>query len=79
MSKEIISLAHMKDGQKGVIASIAGGTGVHERLRNMGLLEGKELVKMSQFRFWGPVTVKVGQTVLAIGHGMASKVMVQVE
>ncbi len=47
------------------------------RLSSLGLRPGMWLTKISAFALKGPVTVKVGQTTLALGHGMAEKIFVE--
>ncbi|MDN4186413.1 MAG: FeoA family protein [Dehalococcoides mccartyi] len=78
MAQQIVSLANLKNGSRARVCSIEGGTAVNNRLSALGLRPGKELTKISAMSFKGPVTVKVDGTQLAMGHGMASKVMVEV-
>jgi len=72
-----ISLAHMKAGQKGKLVEIAGGGNLHARLMSMGLNKGRELTKLSSIGLRGPVVVKAGRTILALGHGVASKMVIE--
>ncbi|MDI6606438.1 MAG: FeoA family protein [Candidatus Omnitrophota bacterium] len=74
-----ISLIQMKKNQRGRIAAISVGHKLENRLMSLGLYKGKEITKLSHFALRGPVTVRVGRSVLALGHGMAGKVMVGVE
>ena len=74
-----ISLAHIKANHKGRISEILGGGNLRERLMNMGIYEGKEVLKLSHIGLRGPVVVKAGRTILALGHGVASKVMLEIE
>lgn len=50
-----------------------------QRLSSLGLHPGRSIIKLSSFAMRGPVTVRAGQTVLAIGHSMAEKVIVEVQ
>lgn len=74
-----VSLIKMKAGQKGRVVEVAAGIGLQDRLMSMGIYEGKEITKFSHFALRGPVAIKVDRTVLALGHGMASKIIVEIE
>ncbi|MCM8760557.1 MAG: ferrous iron transport protein A [Candidatus Omnitrophica bacterium] len=74
-----ISLIHLKENHKGKIAEISGGIGLQHRLMSMGLYVGKEITKLSYIGLRGPVVIKVGRSVLALGHGMAAKIIVETE
>ncbi|MBU0686260.1 MAG: ferrous iron transport protein A [Candidatus Margulisbacteria bacterium] len=78
MNPKEVSVTSMRSGQSGVVTGIAGGHEVSRRLQAMGVKTGKPITKVSGMFFWGPVTVRVGHTQLSIGHGMASKIMVEV-
>jgi ferrous iron transport protein A len=73
-----ISLARMQAGQKGKIVGINGGQGLVRRLEALGIKEGKEIKKISEQWMRGPVLLQYGNTQVALGFGMASKVMVQI-
>lgn len=74
-----ISLAKMKENRKGRVAEISGGRALENRLMSLGIYVGREITKLSHFALQGPVALKVGRSTLAIGHGMAKKIMVEVE
>jgi len=74
-----ISLSHMKAGQKGKVMEISGGSRLQDRLMSLGIYPGKEITKMSHFALRGPVAVKVGRSIFALGHGMSTKIIVEVE
>lgn len=61
------------------MVNILGGRGAFHRLQAIGIRIGKKIVKNSEGFWWGPVTVQVGGTQIGIGHGMASKIMVEVK
>lgn len=69
----------MRKNQKGRILAISAGQGLQDRLMSMGLYKGREITKLSHFALKGPVAIKVGRSVLALGHGMAGKVTVEIE
>lgn len=72
-------LSDLKPGQEGLIVSLEGGHGMQYRLRNLGLVEGNTIRKLSALALGGPIVVKVNRTQIAIGRGMARRVWVRVE
>lgn len=73
------SLAQMKGNQKGKVVEVIGGSSFISRMMSMGVYPGREITKLSHFALRGPVAIKVGRAVLALGHGMASKILVELE
>lgn len=69
----------MRAKQKGKIVEISGGHALQNRTMSMGIYAGREIRKLSHFAMRGPVTIKVGRSTIALGHGMASKVFVEIE
>ena len=65
--------------QIGRVIEVQGGVGLQGRLMSMGIYPGREITKLSSFALRGPVTIKVDQRVFALGHGMANKIIVEVE
>ena len=78
-SKMQITVNQMRSGQTGTILQIAGGVGLVNRLKAMGIRPGKKITKVSSMFMRGPVTIQVGRTQAAIGHGMAAKIVVEVD
>jgi ferrous iron transport protein A len=74
-----ISLAQMKENEKGKVIDISGGPGLINKFMSMGIYKGREITKLSHFALKGPVAIKVGRTVLALGHSLADKIIVEVE
>ena len=73
-----LPLSQMKMKQKGIIVQIAGGRGLSSRLEAMGIRTGNEITKVSSMLMAGPVVIKAGNTEIALGYGMAQKIMVEV-
>lgn len=69
----------MRTAQKGVVVEIAAGNAFQQRMVSMGIYPGKMLTKLSHFVLRGPVTVRVGRSTFAFGHGVAKKIIVSVE
>jgi ferrous iron transport protein A len=62
-------------GQEVTLIDIDGGRGIRSKLYSMGLIPG---VKLSVLRTrGGPVMIAVHDTRLALGFGMAQKIMVE--
>ncbi|MDD5730065.1 MAG: FeoA family protein [Candidatus Omnitrophica bacterium] len=74
-----LPLAKLRDNQKARIIEIQAGKALVNRYMSMGIYPGREVTKLSQFMLRGPVAIKVGRTVLALGYGMAHKIIVELE
>jgi len=78
-TKEHVALATMVSGTRGTVAAIDGGGGLAKRLNAIGIRIGAELVVTSKQYMRGPLTVKIGHAQVAIGFGMASKILMGLE
>jgi len=65
-------------GRSGRVIRILGGLGLSRRLIALGLVPGKVVKKLVQQPLGGPVIVEVGGIRIAIGRGIASRVIVEV-
>jgi Fe2+ transport system protein FeoA len=74
-----ISLVQMKADSRGKVVEISGGSNLVSRLMNMSVFKGKEVTKLSYVGLRGPVVIKVGRSILALGHGVAAKIIVEAE
>ncbi|MDP8233893.1 MAG: FeoA family protein [Candidatus Saelkia tenebricola] len=75
----LIDITHLKPGEEGVIKEITGGTGLISRMQNMGIRTGETVKKISSHFWCGPQTVEVGRCKVAVGHGVAKKIIIEVE
>jgi len=75
--KNIVSLAKLETNQSGKVIKFTAGPGLVRRLEEMGIRAGKKVTKISGMPLRGPVVIQVGGTRIALGHGMAMKVMVE--
>ena len=75
----IVNLAQLNAGQTGVVVEFQGGYGLVRRMETMGIRIGKRVTKVSSMFMRGPVTIQVDNTQVALGFGMASKVIVRKE
>jgi Fe2+ transport system protein FeoA len=74
-----ISLIKTKQNHKGRIAEIAALPAMHNKFMSLGLYKGREITKLSHFGLKGPVTIKVGRSIIALGHSMAAKIILESE
>lgn len=72
-----ITLAGMQTGQSGVVVQIQGGHGLVNRLNSLGIRPGKRITKISSMMMRGPVTIQVDRAQVAIGFGMARRIIVE--
>lgn len=83
-------LSQLKPGETGVIVSIQAlaahhrhrrrhGWGFQRRLEDMGLTPGTKVVVVKSAPFHGPIEIHVRGSRLAIGRGMAERILVSVE
>ena len=69
-------LTMVKPGETAHIVDVDGGRGLRARLAAMGLNPGA-LIRVVANSNHGPFIVALGETRLALGRGMAHKVLVQ--
>jgi len=74
---KLLPLAHLKPGQKGVIASVKGNCKVTQRLADLGLTPEATIFMLKAAPFNGPVEVAVRGSKLAIGREIAENILVQ--
>ncbi len=72
-----LTLAEMKTGQTGIVVEVLGGHGLIRRLDALGIRPGKKVTKLSSTLFRGPVMLRVNNTQVAVGFGMARKIIVE--
>lgn len=72
-------LTQLEEGETGVVVDIQGGYGLTRRLESLGIRVGKNVTKVSSQLMRGPVTIKVDNSQVAIGFGMARKILVEIE
>ena len=74
-----IDLTKMNPGENGEVVEVQGGWGATNRIHSMGIRPGKKITKVSSHFWRGPQTVAMGNLRVAIGFGMARKILVEVE
>jgi ferrous iron transport protein A len=76
---KITDVTELNEGQWGVVTGIDGGWGVTQRLESMGIRVGTKLSRVSSQMMRGPVTIRTNGFQVAIGFGMAKKILVKTE
>lgn len=74
-----VTLVQMQTGQKGTVVEIAGGHRIISRLSALGIRPGRRITKIGSMFMRGPVTIKVGRAQVAIGFGMARRIIIEVD
>jgi ferrous iron transport protein A len=74
MVKHLVDLAK---GEEGMITAVHAGWGLQQRLRRLGLSEGRVVRKLSGLALGGPVVILVDRAQVAIGRGVARKILVR--
>lgn len=84
-----LPLTGLKDGESGIIIAITGSPrhghgrfghnwGFKQRLEDMGLTPGTKVTIVKSAPFHGPIELQVRGSRLAIGRGMAERILVKV-
>ncbi len=74
----VLPLSLLSPNQRARVVSISGGRGVVKRLNDMGFSPGAEVAVVNR-AIAGPLMVMVKGTKVAIGRGLATKIMVSTE
>jgi len=76
---KLVTLRQMWAGQSGIVAHIEGGHGLVNRLNALGIRPGKRITKVGSMLMRGPVTIQLDTAQVAIGFGMANKIIVKLD
>ncbi len=71
------TLSQMEVGQSAIVMQVQGGHGFVNRLSALGIRPGQRVTKVSSMFMRGPVTIQVGNAQVAIGFGMAKRIIVE--
>jgi ferrous iron transport protein A len=72
-----IDLSRLGNGESGIVVELQGGGKFSSTLKAMGILPGVVIVKKSASPLNGPIVIEKGCVQLAIGRGVARKVIVK--
>ncbi len=74
-----IPMSRMETGQSGIVVQIQDGRGLINRLSALGIRPGQRVTNVSSMFMRGPVTIQVGNAQVAIGFGMAKRIIVELD
>jgi ferrous iron transport protein A len=74
-----MTVRQMDAGQSGTVIAVLGGHGLVNRLSSLGIRPGKRITKVSSMFMRGPVTIQVDRARVAIGFGMAGRILIEVD
>ena len=69
-------LAFLDEGESGRVVEVRAGRGLTRRLLAMGIAPGMK-VRVLKSSGPGPILIEVGQTRIALGRGIAMKIIVE--
>ena len=75
----VINLTQLKPGETGTVTEVQGGHEMTRKVHAMGVRPGKKIKKVSSHFWRGPQTVLIDNLQVAIGHGIAQRIFVEVE
>ena len=70
-------LTELDPNEEAEVVNINGGWVMKTRLKDLGILEGQRIKRISRVGLGGPVIILVNRAQVAIGAGMASRIMVK--
>ncbi len=73
-----INLRQMKIGQKGVIQRVDAGSELGRRIRDMGLIPGKEITVQGRAPLYDPVSLRIMGFTLTLRNNEADHIDVEV-
>lgn len=74
---EVLTLDQIEADQEVRVVRVAGGRGLRQRLNKMGIHSGNSLLVKRSGIIGGPILVHLQGVNVAIGRGMARKVVVE--
>ena len=72
-------LTELSSDQEAEIVTIDGGWIMQARLKELGIVAGRKVKKISRIGARGPVIILVNRAQVAVGAGMASRIAVKVK
>jgi len=79
MGNEVITimLSELPEGKRAKVCRVNAGIEAKQRLANLGMLPGIEILKRRSAPFHGPIEIEVRGSILALGRGIADKIVVE--
>jgi ferrous iron transport protein A len=74
---ETMPLTELDGGKEGRVVEISGGRAIRQKLDALGIRTGMKIKKINSQILRGPVLVQSGNTKIAIGCGMAGRIIIE--
>ena len=71
-----VRLSQMHEGETGIVVDIHGGPGARQKLMGMGITPGTRITVIKSGRP-GPYIIAIGNMRLALGRGIAEKILIR--
>jgi len=71
------TLLDLPVGVRAQVVSLRGGFGLQRHLASLGIMPGKIVQKITTQPMGGPIMIEVGGARIAIGRGMAGRIVVR--
>ena len=71
------TIQELRNGEVAKIKNVIGGRHFVNKAESLGIRIGVQVSKISSQMMQGPITIKVGQTQIAIGHRMAKRIVIE--
>jgi ferrous iron transport protein A len=72
-----MDITQLEVGRTAKVVAIHGGNALQKKLQAIGVMPGRTVGKVSRSILKGPVLLMVGSVQVAIGFGMARKIVVE--
>ncbi|MBL7054365.1 ferrous iron transport protein A [Candidatus Woesearchaeota archaeon] len=72
-----IPLSKLKSGEIGIIKQLRGGLEFQRTVNSLGVIVGKRIKVISVQPLMGPVVISMDNMQIAIGRGMATKIIIK--
>lgn len=73
-----MTLDSIRTGQKARVVEVLGGWGLRQKLNELGIVP-NQVISVSNSSIWrGPIVVRINSNEVALGRGVARKVVVEV-
>lgn len=79
MTDKPVPITEMKRGQNGIVKELHGGSEFVQKLASLGIRMDQSLTKISSMVLSGPVVISIHKRHIAIGFGMARRILVEIK
>jgi len=72
-----MTLDQVYENRKAKVIDIKGGSGIRQRLSQMGIHPGDEITMLRYGALRGPILIEIHGSQVALGRGIASRIIVE--